>query len=128
MILSKTHRIVAVPQLTPHRVAMLDTLSELYKKCDADDETFLMHAIFLLIVDRHGLEEARRLFAYMGTPKFAINSRGNVIVALYQASGLSKSEFSRKLAATKGAPGVTGVRRALDRALKKLRHSSKKVS
>ena len=128
MTLRKAHRIVAVPQLTPSRVGMLDTLSELYKKCDDDDETFMMHAIFLLVVDRHGLEEARRLFAYMGTPKFVIDLRANLIASLYKTSGPSKSQFSRQFAATKDAPSPAGVRRSLDRALRKIANAEKKAS
>ena len=65
-------RIVAVPQLTDHRRALIDSLAALYGKCqESDDEVVVMHTFFLLIACRHGLEEARRLFAYISKPKFA---------------------------------------------------------
>lgn len=133
----KHPQMVAIGQLTPRRKAMLNTLSKLYRECDDDDETFLIHALFLIIVDRHGIEEARRLFEYMGKPQFGIDTRHNLLVTLYEHSGLNKAEFSRKFTAAPGAPGVAGVRRDLDRALAKiakaerkagLGHSSKKLS
>ena len=68
------------------------------------------------------------LFAYMGTPKFVIDLCANLIASLYKTSGLSKSQFSRQFAATKDAPSPAGVRRYLDRALRKIANAEKKAS
>ena len=126
----RAHRgcIAAVPKLKAHHAVLVNSLCELYGKCqEGDDEVVWMHTIFLLIADRHGVEEARRLFARLGTPKFGIDSRRNIIAALYEGSGESKSEFSRKFAAATGAPGAAGVRRYLDRALREIARQERKA-
>ena len=56
-----------------------------------------------------------------------LTSRRNIIAALYEGSGESKSEFSRKFAAATGAPGAAGVRRYLDRALREIARQERKA-
>jgi hypothetical protein len=119
-------------KLTPRRKAIAHILSKAFSESDDDDAFFFAQTFFMNLVDRFGLAGARAMFAFLASPTYAKENRRNILVSLFEASGLSKAEFARKLAKFKHTPtgdaSELGARRYLDRMLREVARERRKAS
>jgi hypothetical protein len=120
-------------KLTPLRKAVAFTLEKLFAHCTANDDfLFLLQVVHQNAVSRCGFDEARSIFTDLGSAEYAKNIQRGIVVATFEASGLSKAEFARKLAEFKFTPtgeaSEAGARRYLDRSLREAARERKRMA
>jgi hypothetical protein len=120
-------------KLTPLRKALAITLEKMFAECAADDDLFfLLQAVHQNVASRYGFDGAREIFTDLGSAEYTKNMQRGIVVASFEASGLSRAEFARKLAEFKFTPSgeasEAGARRYLDRLLKQAMRNRRKAS